>query len=139
MSHNKSTRRAGDFGEGQRDGLVGENGASPLLKKEYTPEQLDRAVDVLEAACDWRADNPAAWAYIVRTAEALAAEGRRIGAQHLIELVRAKDFADVHGKPTRTNNSFAPVFARWLAQDHPEWASLIELRDSVLDKLGCRL
>ena len=112
-------------------------GFEPIVK--FTDEQRDRALDTLNHACQWRIDNPAAWAYIVATATALAAEGHRIGAQHLIELVRAKDFAYVHGVPTKTNNSFAPVFARWLAQDHPEWRPLIELRACALDTLGCRL
>ena len=55
--------------------------------------------------------------------------------QSLIEQAREKRFVDRYGRDTRINNDFAPIFARWLAREHPEMVPLIERRRSVFDSL----
>ena len=106
--------------------------------KQYTARQLDRARQTLHRAEQWRRDNPQAWRCIVAHALDLASKQQPIAAQALIESVRKKAFIDKHGNDTRTNNSFASVFARWLIVEHPQTAPCIELRRSAFDALGVR-
>lgn len=101
----------------------------------YTDEQLDRARHTLHDAITWQGENPRAWDFIVRTALDLGANGKRIGAQRLIEDVRARDFTDELGMPTKTNNNYAPVFARLLVYEHPHLLPLVELRSSAIDAI----
>lgn len=102
----------------------------------YSPEELERGKRTLHRAELWRYGNPDAWACIERHALELASIGQPISAQSLLESVRKKSFVDRYGNDTKVNNSFAPVFARWLASEHPETRRLIEVRRSVQDALG---
>lgn len=101
----------------------------------YSPEQLRRGKLTLSHAMLWRKFNADAWGYIVRLALDLVARGEHFGAQYLVECVRSKAFVDSFGNDTKTNNSFAPIFARWLVLEHPETRPFIELRRSVYDVL----
>ena len=105
------------------------------MRHGYSPEQLANGKRVLQRAETWRADNAQAWACIVSHALDLAAKGQPIAAQALIESVRKKAFVDRFGKDTRTNNSYAAIFARWLSLEYPETAPFIERRRSVYDVL----
>lgn len=105
------------------------------IEPQYTEDQLERGRKTLRRAERWRRNNPRAWAAIEARAARLAAKGERIGVQHLIEEMRWKDYTDVRGDPTRTNNSYQPVFARWLCLENPACARLIERRPSVFDAL----
>lgn len=101
--------------------------------KEYTDEQKARARKMLKAFDRWRELNPRAWQYVVYLAKELAGSGQRIGAQRLVEAVRAHDFCDVDGKPTRTNNSYTALISRTLVKQHPWLMDYIKLRRSVYD------
>lgn len=101
----------------------------------YTPEQLKRGRLKLLDAQAWRKDNPRAWHYIVRYALDAAANGRRLGGQEVVEAVRAHDFTDEYGRPTRVNNDHAAVFVRLLVAEYPQLDTLIERRASVFDLL----
>lgn len=108
---------------------------SSIIGHGFTPEQLAKGKQVLSRAETWRADNAQAWACIVSHALDLASEQQPIAAQSLIESVRKKAFVDAHGRDTRTNNSYAAIFARWLVREHPQTAQYVELRRSVFDVL----
>lgn len=101
----------------------------------YTEKQLKNAKRTIYRAEQWRRNNPQAWACIVSHALDLAAKQQTIAAQTLIESVRKKSFVDKFGNDTKTNNSYASVFARWLVREHPETAQHVELRRSVFDVL----
>ena len=104
----------------------------------YTPEQLDRAEDMLHRFWQWRETNPAAWAFAEVFALDKAARGQRVSARAIIEAIRARDFADVSGRPTRTNNTHAAILSRVLTIEHPEITPHVERRVSVYDELlGC--
>ena len=105
------------------------------LEAGYTPKQAARGRMVIARARTWRRENPDAWKHAIAYATRKAAAGERISAQGIIEDLRRIDYTDVHGKPTRTNNDFAPVFARWIAGEHPQTAAYIELRRCVFDEL----
>lgn len=145
MSKTNNARRAADFGEYQRDGRKPGRDFSPDAqvdsitpatgepKPRYSAEQLERARRKVIDAWAWRKINPWAWNHISVTAIMRAGKGQRVGVQGLVEEVRKKDFVDVDGVPTVTNNSFEPVFARWLIAEHPALAPFVEVRASPLD------
>lgn len=145
MTKNKDARRADNFAEEQRDGLEPdlENGVEgqpdSITSSRFEPvpgystEQLERARDTVRDAWVWRKSNPRAWNHLVVTAIILADKEQRVGVRGLVEEVRRKDFADVYGIPTVTNNSFEPVFARWLIAEHPRLKGYVETRASALD------
>ena len=101
----------------------------------FTPEQIARGKCTLRHAEEWRATNAQAWACIVSHALDLASKQQPIAAQSLIESLRKKAFVDRFGKDTKTNNSYAAIFARWLVREHPQTAQFVELRRSVFDVL----
>lgn len=94
-----------------------------------------RAALKLARAIRWRRDNEQVWRFMVSHAMSLAEKGQPIAVQSLIEQAREKRFVDRYGRDTRINNDFAPIFARWLAREHPEMVPLIERRRSVFDSL----
>ena len=73
---------------------------------------------------------------MVSRAMRLAEAAQPIAVQSLIEQAREKSFVDRHGRDTKINNDFAPIFARWLIREHPEMEPLIERRASVFDSLA---
>lgn len=101
----------------------------------YTDEQLERGREKLRRARAWRLKNPHAWAFADLIAQQDARECRHVGGQQLVEAIRNRDFTDEDGKPTTTNNDFAPIIARWLIAAHPGMAACIERRASVFDVL----
>ena len=105
----------------------------------FTPKEIENGKRTLYRAVAWRYNNPQAWALIVSHALDLASKKQPIAAQALIESVRKKALVDKFGDETKTDNSFASVFARWLIIEHPETAPYIERRRSVFDVLigGC--
>ena len=101
----------------------------------YTEEQLASAREKLSDAISWRLKNPSAWRYVVRTAQKQANEGKQVSGRQLVEAVRKKDFSDVDGKPTRTNNDYAAVIVRWLVMERPYLSKCIEFRRTALDEI----
>lgn len=101
----------------------------------FTDEEMERGREKLRRAHAWRAKNPRAWRYVIRCALNAAKNGRRVGGQELVEAVRAHEFTDEDGRPTTTNNDYAPIFARWLVAQFPQLDPLIERRVSVFDVL----
>jgi len=94
----------------------------------FTPKEIEKARGTYRRAMQWRLSNPQAWALMVAQALDLASQAQPISAQALIESVRKKAFVDRYGNDTRTNNSYAPVFARLLWLEHPETRAYIKLR-----------
>ena len=134
MSKDNEARQAGKRPNKQQGGQ--NTGADyPALSLKYTEQQTERGRRVLARAQMWRRENRDAWIRALSYAIGKAMHGERISAQAIIEDVRRVDFTDVHGKPTRTNNDFAPIIARWLAREYPDAAQYIELRRSVFDEL----
>ena len=101
----------------------------------YTERQIEQGKATYRDASEWRKRNAQAWQFVVQVAKQAAAQRKRIGGRDLIEQVRRKEFTTDSGAPTATNNSFSPVFARWLAIEHPETAPYIERRKTVFDFL----
>lgn len=97
--------------------------------------QVSRAALKLASAKRWQQDNEQVWAFMVSRAMRLSEAGQPIAVQSLIEQAREKSFVDRHGRDTKINNDFAPIFARWLIREHPEMEPLIERRRSVFDSL----
>ncbi|MFH8991410.1 hypothetical protein [Streptomyces sp. NPDC017940] len=58
------------------------------------------------------------------TAERLAAGATRIGLKELFEALRWRPPQGLRG----LNNNYTALYARQLVADHPEWASVFELR-----------
>lgn len=115
-------------------------------RRKYTPADLANgpgrpirfhsAEDPSEAVYQariWIAENPDAWAFMVRHALEDARAERRISVYHLGELVRMKDFARADGQPMKLNNRIRPGLARVMAHDYPETAPFIELRRAACD------
>lgn len=101
----------------------------------YTEVQLAKARKKVSGANSWRLKNPGAWHYVVHMALNQASEGKQVSGRQLVEAVRKKDFSDVDGKPTRTNNDHAAVIVRWLVIEHPQLSKCIELRCTALDEI----
>lgn len=98
------------------------------MSNSYSEKQLSNAKHTIYRATAWRFNNPQAWACMVSHALDLAAKQQPIAAQTLIESVRKKSFVDRFGNDTRTNNSYASVFIRWLVVEHPETRQYADLR-----------
>lgn len=94
----------------------------------YSEKQLANARRTIYRAELWRQENPTAWFFIACHALSLERQQQPIAAQSLIESVRKKSFVDKFGNGTRTNNSYASVFIRWLWIEYPSMRHLIELR-----------
>jgi len=104
---------------------------------DYSETQLAHGRTVLRHALAWREMNPRAWGYACAIALKDAKGGRRVGSQRLVEIIRARDFTDEAGRPTKVNNDFSPIFARLLIVEHPEVAPFVERRESVYDAIMC--
>lgn len=98
--------------------------------KMHFPEDPSEAV---YQARIWIAENPDAWAFMVRHALADAEAERRISLYHLVEQIRMKDFARVDGQPMKINNRIRPGLARIMAHDYPQTAPFIEFRRAACD------
>lgn len=128
-------------------GAIGKEGADPVTlasdtasprpsdgQRDYTT--FHAVTDASEAAYQariWIAENPDAWAFMVRRALADAEAERRISLYHLCELVRMKDFARADGQPMKINNRIRPGLARIMAHDYPQTAPFIETRRAACD------
>lgn len=134
MNKTNEARQAGKRPNKQQGGQGVEQNIS-ALRQQYTEAQVKRARRVLARFGMWCYENPDALRHAEGYAVAKAAKGERISAQAIIEDVRRIDFTDTHGKPTRTNNDFAPILARWIVARHPETAEHIERRRCIFDHL----
>lgn len=135
MTTNDNTRRL-NFGE-DNDGCANEPAQRAALNDDYTrkpeDERITRARQKLADATTWRVCNPRAWSFIVDTAKAQADEGKQVSGRQLVEAVRKKDLTNIHGKPSRPNNDYAAVIARWLVKEYPELREAFEFRVTALD------
>lgn len=90
----------------------------------------------------WCAKNPDALREIENAAIRIAASGRRVSAQYLVERQRYEGTAPLHPVPYEDwygethayaiNNSDCALLARWLHKRHP--GMKIELRRSMFDE-----
>ena len=110
------------------------NDKDTTQKQTYSTKQLAYARGVLSDATIWRLRNPRAWAFVISTAEKQASENKQISGRQLVEAVRKKDFSDIEGKPTKTNNNYSAVFVRWLASEYPHLRGHIEFRTTALNE-----
>lgn len=94
---------------------------------------MERACERVRRYREWREENPAAFAFIERTALEKAKRGQRVGGSELIELVRSHDFTGSHGLPTKIDNTFGAILVRDLISRHPELRDHFELRATVYD------
>ena len=99
------------------------------------PYNIERAMGKLREFRSWREDNPRAWIWAEQYALDAAAAGQHVGGAAIVEAIRCHDFADKHGRPTRTNNDYAPIIIRELVKMHPTLREHIELRGSMFDAI----
>lgn len=135
MAKTNEARQAGKRPNKQQGGH-GQEQIYLALCKQYTEAQIKRARRVLSRFMWWRWENPDALHHAEAYAAAKAAKGERISAQAIIEDVRRIDFTGIYGKPTRTNNDFAPLLARWIVGWYPETSEYIERRQCIFDNIG---
>lgn len=88
---------------------------------------------LLNRAREWRRVNTRLWHDLEAWALNEAAHERRFGVQDFIESVRWRDHVNDLGEPVRVNNSYEPLFARFLVADYPELRPWVELRRSRWD------
>lgn len=132
MSSQKKTHRRVNFAECRGDGSAVERGMI------CPPSSLDSSLS--EGAARrvrkfyrWRELNPEAYLFAESMALTLVDAGQRIGGQRLVEAIRARDFIDLRGKPTKTDNSLAPLLVRAIIERYPEAAPLCERRTRAYD------
>ena len=138
MPRNKNARRAGNFGEEQRDGLTNGN---QLLSADTSLDYRRGALDLIEKALHWqryatrwRIDNADAWHAFEEYAEQCIAEEQTLSGNALHAIVKRHDFVNARtGKTTTLNRTVLPLFARWLLIEHPSLR--VELRRSFFDVL----
>ena len=128
----ESARRAGYFGEQQRDGRdsAAISGSRP---RQYSSSARGSKALTFYRACEWRDLNPDIWERWERIALDEAAHERRFSMQLLVEQTRKQDRVNRNGEPVKLNNSHCPIWARMLATEHPEIRPYIELRGSEWD------
>ena len=88
---------------------------------------------LLNRAQEWRRVNTRLWHDLEAWALNEAAHERRFGVQDFIEAVRWRDHVNDLGEPVKVNNSYEPLFARFLVADYPELRPWVELRRSRWD------
>ena len=91
------------------------------------------SISLLNRAREWRRVNARLWHDLETWALNEAAHERRFGVQDFIESVRWRDHVNDLGEPVKVNNSYGPLFARFLVADYPELRPWIELRRSRWD------
>lgn len=143
MTNDKKTRRAGNFGEEQRDGER-ENGNYAALRvadsRPHVTTSGDES-DVLAKALrwqaygrEWRADNAPAWQAFEAYADECIEEGKLLSGNALHAIVKKNDYVNLRtGKTTSLNRYVLPLFTRWLLREHPGLRA--ELRRSFFDVL----
>lgn len=137
----KSTRRADNFGEEQRDGLRIGNEApfeSDTCANDTTlnvdPDRLAKALTWLAYGRSWRIDNAPAWLAFDEYAAQCIEEGKTLSGNALHAIVKRHDYANVRtGRTTGLNRTVLPLFTRWLVREHP--GLKVELRRSFFDTL----
>lgn len=127
MSRKKNTRRAGYFGEQQRDGQNVGTKSHPIgvysmnkIQTKYQAEEIRRR-------------NPDFWHDLVSWSLNEAAHGRRFSISYFIERYRWHDRVNSEGEPFKINDHYSPIWARMIATEHPEVRPYIELRKSMWD------
>lgn len=139
MSKQAETRRAGNFGEEQRDGRELGNEApfeSDTCNDSTTPDpdRLSKALAWLAYGRSWRIDNMPAWLAFEEYARQCIAEGKPLSGNALDAVVKRKDFTNLRtGETTTLNRTVIPLFVRWLLREHTGLKA--ELRRSFFDVL----
>lgn len=143
MSSNRSdrnTRRAGNFGERQRDGRIesGEKGrlTSDSSSSGHVMTDYDKARMWAARGRLWRTECPEAWQGFERISASCVAEQRDLSGDMLSDLVKSKDFTNHRtGKGVTLNNTLLPYIVRVLLREHPELRPYVKLRRSFFDAL----
>lgn len=90
---------------------------------------------VLRRAQEWVRLNPTLWATFEAWALDEVRHERKFGLQDFVETIRWRDYSNALGEPVKINNSFCPIFARFLVAEHPEARPFVELRHSRWDSV----
>lgn len=142
MSNDKKTRRAGNFGEEQRDGVRENGNEASLSVADSRPhlttsgeesERMTKALRWQAYAREWRADNAPAWQAFEAYADECIAEGKLLSGNALHAILKRKFVNLRTGKTTSLNRYVLPLFTRWLLREHPGLRA--ELRRSFFDAL----
>jgi hypothetical protein len=83
--------------------------------------------DPVHAAREWIADNPAGWHMFLGFARELVAQGRHFSVKMIAERVRYE--CRLTGTPYKLDNRVVSSLARFVIEELPEAADLIETRD----------
>ena len=139
-SKDKNTRRAGNFGEEQRDGreLTDVDAmlrvAGPDHRTTVDPDRLSKALAWLAYGRSWRIDNAPAWHAFEGYADQCIAEGKPLSGNALHAIIKRHDYANTRtGTTTTLNRTVLPLFVRWLLRERPGLEA--ELRRSFFDVL----
>lgn len=142
MSNDKKTRRAGEFGDQQRDGLNEYGNEASLCvavsQDQYTASGDDsdlmaKALRWQAYAREWRAENKPAWQAFEAYAEECIEEGKPLSGNALHAILK-RNFVNLRtGETTSLNRYVLPLFVRWLLREHPGLRA--ELRRSFFDVL----
>lgn len=140
MANNDETRRAGNFGEEQRDGreLTDVDAmlrvAGPDHRTTVDPDRLAKALAWLAYGRSWRIDNMPAWLAFEQYARQCESEGKLLSGNALHAIVKRHDFVNLRtGETTTLNRTVLPLFVRWLLRERPGLKA--ELRRSFFDVL----
>lgn len=121
MDDTRTPATADNFGE-----MCGAGAAEAIDLTEHDTTLLNRARE-------WRRANTRLWHDLEAWALNEAAHERRFGVQDFIESVRWHDHVNDLGEAVKVDNSYAPLFARFLVAEHPELRQWVELRRSRWD------
>lgn len=141
MPSKGNTRRAGNFGEEQRDGLKMGNEApfeSDTCNDSTTPDvdldRLSKALAWLAYGRSWRIENMPAWLAFEDYADQCIAKDKPLSGNALHAIVKRKDFVNLRtGRTTTLNRTVIPLFVRWLLRERPGLKA--ETRRSFFDVL----
>ena len=140
MPKNKETRRAGNFGEEQRDGRELTDVetllrvAGPDHRTTVDPDRIEKALAWLAYGRCWRIENMPAWLAFEEYADQCIAKGKQLSGNALHAIVKRKDFVNLRtGRTTTLNRTVIPLFVRWLLRERPGLKA--ETRRSFFDVL----
>lgn len=99
----------------------------------FSPKEIERARRLVREGIAWVRENPSAWEYALRLADADVSAGRRVSAAGIIHRVRQKDFTTRSGTGTSISNSLEPVLSRLILLSVPGASKFVERRRTPVD------
>lgn len=134
MARTKKTRRAGNFGEEQRDGRKLDSVAP--FEAAICDDDTTRTLALVREGREWVKACPEAWNAARRHALDRARAGRRVTWHDVASVVTSRDYLDHRdGRDVRLDNSLGPLLMRWIVVLHPETAPFVERRRSRFDEV----